>query len=185
MVASHDVSEGGLTAEAKREVIARLARSGRVFITHEGKLPDELKALRFPLAPERLHDALAAADLLVGDSQTMAAEAAVLGTPNLRVSSWAGRLSVLDELQDRYQLTRAYRPAQIRQALAELDAWLERPTLRDEFQARRRRMLADKVDVAAWFVDFVEAGAPLTQSIGSRRVSSPQAQRAPQPPPSA
>jgi uncharacterized protein len=164
MVASHDLSEGGLPPEAKREIIERLQRRGRVFVTHEGKLPEELAVLRFPLPPDRLHDALAAADLLIGDSQTMAAEAAVLGTPNLRVSSWAGRLSVLDEIEQRYGLTHAYRPTQVKEALAHLDSWLEQPNLRELYADKRRRLLEDKVDVAQWFVDFVEAGAPLSQT---------------------
>jgi predicted glycosyltransferase len=169
MVASHDLSEGGLPADAKRGIIARLQRAGRVFVTHEGKLPAELEPLRFPLPPDRLHDALAAASLLVGDSQTMAAEAAVLGTPNLRVSSWAGRLTVLGEMQERYGLTYAYRPTQVREALAHLDRWLEEPSLRDQFADKRRRMLEEKVDVAQWFVDLVEAGAPLPRE-GARAV---------------
>ena len=172
MVASHDLREDGLPREAKRELLARLSRRGRVFVTHEGKLPEELEALRFPLPPDRLHDALAAANLLIGDSQTMAAEAAVLGTPNIRVSSWAGRLRVLDELEQRYRLTRSYRPAQVSEMLQELDRWLERPDLRDDFAARRQRLIEEKVDVAQWFVDFVEAGAPLTWTSRPRSPAS-------------
>ena len=78
MVASHDSGEDGLPAGAKRAVVNRLRARGRVFLSHEGILPDDMAALRFPLPPDPLHDALAFCDLLVGDSQTMAAEAAVL-----------------------------------------------------------------------------------------------------------
>jgi uncharacterized protein len=169
MVASHDVSEHGLPAEAKLEIVERLRAKGRVFVTNEGKLPENLQALRFPLPPNRLHDALAVADLLVGDSQTMAAEAAVLGTPNLRVSSWAGRLSVLDELQARYGLTQAYPPAAVAEALSHLDRWLAEPNLRASFEEKRRRLFAEKVDVADWFTRFIEAGAPLGARGGEQR----------------
>ena len=127
----------------------------------ESKLPDALRALEFPLSPDKLHDVLAFCDLLVGDSQTMAAEAAVLGTPSIRISSWAGRLSILGELEERYGLTHAFRPDQTAAALAQLDTWLAQPRARDNLVANHQRLLADKIDVADWFTRFIEAGAPL------------------------
>lgn len=160
MVASHDSGEGGLSAEAKRVLVARLAQHGKVFLTHEGKLPQDMAAFRFPLAPDRLHDALAFADLLVGDSQTMAAEAAVLGTPSLRVSSWTGRLAYLNEIEHRYGLSFAYRPEQLPALTAHLDRWLAEPNLRQALAPQHRKLLAEKVDVAEWFSDFIESGAP-------------------------
>jgi hypothetical protein len=42
-----------------------------------------------------------------------------------------------------------------------LARWLAEPDLRASFADKRRRLLAEKVDVAQWFVDFVEARAPL------------------------
>ena len=161
MVASHDVGEGGLPAAVKHGIVARLRACGRVFVSSEGPLPDELSDLAFPLSPDRMHDAIAFADLMVGDSQTMAAEAAVLGTPSLRVSSWTGRLAYLNELEQRYGLTFAYLPRQADALLGHLDRWLAEPRLRASLAGQHQRLLAEKVDVARWFVDFLEAGAPL------------------------
>ncbi|MBN2193799.1 MAG: DUF354 domain-containing protein [Polyangiaceae bacterium] len=161
MVASHDVGEGGLPAAIKQGIIDRLRAHGRVFVSSEGALPDPLRPLAFPLPPDRMHDAIAFADLLVGDSQTMAAEAAVLGTPSLRVSSWTGRLAYLVELEQRYGLTFAYHPKDAEHLLGHLDRWLAEPRLRASLEPRHRQLLAEKVDVAQWFVDFLEAGAPL------------------------
>ncbi len=160
MGASHDVGEGGLPVAAKRAIIDQLSTRGRVFVSSEGALPDELAALKFPLPPDRLHDALAFADMLVGDSQTMAAEAAVLGTPNLRVSSWTGRLAYLVELEQRYGLTFAYTPERASELLAHLERWLDEENLRATLSDNHQRLLADKRDMAEWFVDFIEAGAP-------------------------
>lgn len=160
MVASHDTSEAGLPESALLQIAERLRRHGRVLATHESQLPQALSDMRFPLSPDKLHDVLAFCDLLVGDSQTMAAEAAVLGTPSLRISTWAGRLAILDDLQ-RYGLTQAYHPRQLEAALEHLDAWLEQPRLRDSITAQHQQLLSDKIDVAAWFSDFIEAGAPL------------------------
>jgi hypothetical protein len=161
MGASHDAGERGLPIAVKREIIARLRARGRVFVTSEVELPADLASLQFPAPPDRLHDALAFCDLLVGDSQTMAAEAAVLGTPNLRVSSWAGRLAYLEQIEQRYGLTYAYRPSQIDALYAKLDRWIAEENLRASLAVQHRQLLSEKVDVARWFVDYLEAGAPL------------------------
>jgi predicted glycosyltransferase len=160
MVASHDVGEGGLPVAAKRELIEKLRARGKVFLSSEDQLPAELAHMKFPLPPDKLHDALAFADLLVGDSQTVAAEAAVLGTPSLRVSSWTGRLAYLTELEKRYGLTFAYHPKNAGDLLAHVDRWLAEPSLRQSLSSQHARLLADKVDVAEWFVDYLENRAP-------------------------
>jgi predicted glycosyltransferase len=103
---------------------------------------------------------LAFADLLVGDSQTVAAEAAVLGTPSLRVSSWTGRLAYLTELEKRYGLTFAYHPKNADALMAHVDRWLAEPSLRQSLLPQHQRLLADKVDMAEWFVNYLETRAP-------------------------
>lgn len=160
MVASHDLGEGGLSAADKRTLIDKLQARGRVFLSSEDTLPEELSHMKFPLAPDKLHDALAFADLLVGDSQTVAAEAAVLGTPSLRVSSWTGRLAYLTELEKRYGLTFAYHPKRASELMAHVDRWLAEPSLRQTLAPQHQRLLADKVDVAQWFIDYLETRAP-------------------------
>jgi predicted glycosyltransferase len=160
MVASHDIGEGGLSNADKRALIAKLQARGRVFLSSEDQLPPDLLPLKFPLPPDRLHDALAFADLLVGDSQTVAAEAAVLGTPSLRVSSWTGRLAYLTELEKRYGLTFAYHPKKADELMAHVDRWLAEPSLRQSLRPQHQRLLTDKVDMAEWFVDYLVTRAP-------------------------
>jgi predicted glycosyltransferase len=160
-VASHDTGEAGLRPDVQRSIVDEISRHGRVFVSHEGKIPPELASYQFPLSPDRMHDALAFADLLVGESQTMCAEAAVLGTPSLRVSSFAGRLGYLGELENRYGLTYGYRPDQVGEFRAHLTRWLAEPSLRQSLSRKHQQLMTEKVDVARWFVDFLEAGAPL------------------------
>ncbi len=161
MAASHDVGEGGLPLSVKQALVDKLRAHGRVFVSSEGEMPEALVPLKFPLPPDRMHDALAFADMLVGDSQTMVAEAAVLGTPSLRVSSWAGRLAPHTQLEQRYGLTFCYPPDKADELLAHLDRWLEKPRLRESLGSNHRLLLAEKVNVADWFVRFIEAGAPV------------------------
>lgn len=157
MQASHDTGEAGMPYEARREVIRRLQPHGRVFLSSEAALPAEWQDLAFKLPPEKLHDALAFADLVVGDSQTMAAEAAVLGTYAVRASTFAGRISYLEELEHKYALTWGFHPRDAERFFMKIDELLALGSDRKgAAREAQQRMLRDKVNVADWFVEFIE-----------------------------
>jgi predicted glycosyltransferase len=149
--AHHDVRARGLDPDVARRLVALLAESGRVLVTSEGPLQPELERHRFPLPPESLHDVLAGASLVIGDSQTLIAEAAVLGVPNLRCNSFVGRLSYLRELEDRWGLTQGIRVEEMARLLTLAREWLgDLEGLRRAHQERRRRMLETCIDVSDW-----------------------------------
>lgn len=154
--ASHDVGEKGFSLEAKRRLVALLAERGQVRITSEEPLPDELETYRSTLPVEEIHHLLAAADLLVGESATMASEAAVLGTPAIWVSKKG--LGYIDELEKRYGLVYNFTHAEETKALETVEELIARDDVREEWASRRARLLADKVDVTAWMVDLFERG---------------------------
>ncbi|QSX00759.1 DUF354 domain-containing protein [Haloterrigena alkaliphila] len=88
----HDVGKKGFSIEQRRELLSELADHATVFVSDEsGRLDfDDLEARPYDLHPARMHDALAEADLLVADTQTMVTEAALLGTPAIRSNSFVG-----------------------------------------------------------------------------------------------
>jgi len=151
--AHHDVGQRGLGLAEAREIVRRLGERGRVFLSGEGELAEDLEPYRLPTPPDRIFDVLAGADIVVGDSQTMIAEAAVLGTPALRCNTFVGRLAYLEELEHEYGLTVGVRPDRFDRALALIDAWLAEPNLRAEWQRRRQAMLARTVDLTTWMLD--------------------------------
>jgi len=156
MTAAHDRNEAGLTLSAKRSLVDRLQGAGRVFISSEMPLPPEFERLRFNIEPHRLHDAMAFAQLCIGDSQTMAAESAVLGVPSIRCSTFAGRLAYLDELGLRYGLTFSYRPAEFDLMMGRLDDLLAYGVDAELWRQRRGAMLAEKCDLTEWYLNFLE-----------------------------
>lgn len=162
MVATHDFNESGLSLEAKTAIIERLKHHGRVFISSERKLPEIWSALKFSIPPHLIHDAMAYATLIVGDSQTMAAEAAVLGTPSLRVSTFSGRLGYLNELENRYGITTSYHPRDVEHLFQRLDELLADPGKLHEMKATHAQIILDKCDVTEWVIEYVE------KLIGSR-----------------
>ena len=157
LTAHHDIGERGLNRRQARQVIERLFSRGRVFLSTEAPPDDDLKQHVLPTPPQRIFDVLAFADLVVGDSQTVTAEAAVLGTPSLRCNTFVGRLAYLEELEHRYGLTAGFRPEQFDELMARLDDWLARPDLKTQWQQKRRAMLADCVDLTGWILDLLHA----------------------------
>lgn len=152
--ASHDVGEAGFSPAGKSRLIARLAERGRVLISSEAPLPEALAPYRFRLPAAALHHVLAHARLLVGESATMASEAAVLGTHAIFVST-TGR-GYTDEQEASYGLVHNFTHQQEKEAFARVEELLDLPDLAADAAARRQRLLAEKIDVTAWMVNFFE-----------------------------
>ncbi len=153
--AHHDRGVTGLQAELVSELAERLSGRVRVFISSEKPLIGRLEAWRFALPPERLHDALAAADFCVGDSQSVTAEAAVLGTPAFRLNGFVGRIGYLAELERR-ELAFGFRPGDERGLLEAVLAVVADPGQRATFAARRARWLAETGDPLPWLIALLE-----------------------------
>ena len=156
LTAHHDIGEKGLTTGQAKTIVERLARHGRVFISAEKTVAPELREYLLPTPAQKIFDVLAFADLLVGDSQTMAAEAAVLGTPSLRCNTFKGRLSYLEELEHKYGLTAAFLPREFDALLAKMEEWLSRPDLKGQWRQKRQVMLGDCVDLTGWMLDLFD-----------------------------
>lgn len=150
--AHHDYGVRGIAVGLVEDVLELTGDKMRLFISSERPLEGGLEGYRVPIRPERMHHALACADFFLGDSQTMTAEAAVLGTPALRVSDFVGRISYIAELE-RYGLAFGFLPGDEQNMLKKLAAILEDQESPGKFAERRRLMLADNIDPVPWFVD--------------------------------
>lgn len=149
--ASHDVGAKGLPGDLLRTAIAMMEKHGRVFISSEGSRTDELSRYTLPLPPARMHHVLAATDVLLCDSQTMASEAAVLGTASLRVNSFVGKLAYLEMLEHRFGLTHGVLPGNSEQVVRLLEGMLVNRSLKQDYQARREKMLKELVSPTETF----------------------------------
>ena len=162
--ASHDVSEAGMNREQIDRVIDRLSTIGRVLISSEQDLPPDLRDLRIPSTAERFHHVLAAAELVVGDSQSVCSEAGVIGTPSLRFNTWAGRHPYQVELEERWGLTKAFLLDDEAAFFAELDRLIDdlpgAYARQAEGRARMLEWCRDPVDdLTAWTYEL--AGLPV------------------------
>lgn len=88
--ANHDVAKFGFSEDEKIKLVNLIEKHCEVLISSEGPLPSSLEKYRFKAPVNKMHHALFKASLYIGDSQTMATEAALCGTPAIRYNSFVG-----------------------------------------------------------------------------------------------
>lgn len=154
--AYHDNGQYGLSKEQKKQIVDLLSKYGRVIITSERELDPEFEPYRLPVPPEDMHSLMAYASLFVGDSQTMTSEAAILGVPAVKCNTFAGHLSVPNELEYKYGLCFSYQPEDFDRCYERVKSLLDSPDTRKEWEEKRSRFLNDKIDVSAFFTWFIE-----------------------------
>ena len=153
--AVHDFGGGRIDEEMKCRAVGQFSRYARVFVSSELGLPRELEEYRIPCGVEDIHHAVHYADLLYGDSATMASEAACLGTPAIYVDD-RGR-GYTDELEKKYGLvfnfgcSRKEQERSVRKGVEILEA----TKTKKQWQEKRRKMLGDKIDLTEFLVKFV------------------------------
>jgi len=149
--ASHDVGDSGFVDPVA--FVRQLSERIRVVVSGERGVPEELRGLAMTLPPQRLHHLLAAADLYVGEGATMAAEAAVLGTPAVFVHT--ARLGYMLELEQQFELL-WNTPGQEQAMRIVEDCLSDLDVTRARFAQRRQAMLEQRIDVSAWLIEQVQ-----------------------------
>ena len=116
------------------------------------------------------------ASLYIGDSQTMAAEAGVLGVPFVRFNDFVGRIGYMAEMEDVYELgygihasalpadspirraDGSAQPSGVEELYKRVEELVAMPSeeRRATFQSRREKMLSEKIDCAKVLTYFIE-----------------------------
>ena len=154
--AHHDTGIKGIGTEIAQNLIDILLPHGRVFISSERELEPRFEPYRIHIRPIDMHHVMAFADLYLGDSQTMAAEAGVLGVPFIRCNDFVGRIGYLRELEDVYHLGFGIKTNETDRLYETVRTLLSMQDRAAVFQERRRRMLSEKIDFAAFLTWFIE-----------------------------
>lgn len=154
--AHHDEGISGIDISTARSLVKILLEYGRVFVTSEIDLPADLEDYRIKINPLDMHHVMAHAQLYIGDSQTMAAEAGVLGIPFIRYNDFVGRISYLDELENKYELGFGIKTGNATQLLNQTRYLLNLIDRNDIYQQRRRVMLNDKIDFSKFLSELIE-----------------------------
>ena len=154
--AHHDLGVLGMSLEQKLKLVNLLEPYGKIFITTERNIEPELKKYQLLVQPEKVHSLMFYASMFLGDSQTMTSEAAILGTPAIRMNSFAGRIAYLEEEEHKYGLTFGFKSNQFKEMLEKIEHLLNNISLKREWEIKRQNLLSEKIDVTAFLVWFVE-----------------------------
>ena len=154
--AHHDKGIKGINDETGLKIIKILKNYGNVYITAEREMEPEFEPYRIKINPLDIHHVLAFAKLYIGDSQTMAAEAGVLGTPFIRYNDFVGKIGYLNELENMYNLGFGFKTSQRDDMLNKIQELINIPDIKKEWFRRREKMLSEKIDVAQFMTWFIE-----------------------------
>lgn len=152
--AIHDIGKHGFTTSDQFKLVKELERYARVLISPEAPLPKELENNRLSIPYNRVHHALYYAQLFISDTGTMAAEAAILGTPVVSCFIKADAFSNFIDFENKYGLIFGYQD--VNKAISKAIELIQRADLKEQWAKKRQILLGDKIDVTKFMVNFIE-----------------------------
>jgi len=152
LTSGHDIQSEhkGLNSELLLKIINKLEPYGKIFITSESNLDDNLSKYKINLPPNKMHDLMSMASLFIGDSQTMCAEAGILGTPFIRYNDFVGKIEYLNDLEKKYHLGFGIKTSEINKLFSTIDLLLQQKNLKSIWKEKVTRLFADKIDLTAF-----------------------------------
>ncbi|NOX45364.1 MAG: DUF354 domain-containing protein [Chlorobi bacterium] len=154
--AHHDSGKSGINTQISNKLIKILEPHGRIIITSERELEPEFEKYRLNVNVLEMHHMLAFAKIFIGDSQTMAAESGVLGTPFVRFNDFVGRIGYLAELEVKYKLGYGIKTENTKGLYQIVQELIETRNLENIYIQRLRKMLSEKIDLAKFLTWFLE-----------------------------
>lgn len=151
--ATHDWGHQGIGFKIKQTIIDTLNQKGRVFITSEDELPPKWGQYKLPCLEHEFHHLLAFSSFCIGESATVAAEAAVLGVPAIYYDE-VGRCYT-DELNKKYKLFQ-YTSKQ-EDILTLINNTLINNKLAVDNRKNHKKMIDDKVDPVDYIIRVIES----------------------------
>jgi uncharacterized protein len=154
--AYHDIGKRGFDIDSKRKLIKALERYGHIYISSELQLPEEFERYRIPIRVDQIHDFLYYAKLFVCDSQTMATEAAILGTPAIRCNTFVGENDMGNFIELEQEFGLIFNFSDPDEAINKAVQLVQDNNIKEVWGAKRTRLLHEKIDLTAFMVWFIE-----------------------------
>ena len=154
--AHHDKGIQGINTEIAQKLIDILKPHADIYITSERELESQFEQYRIRINPLDMHHVMAFAQLYIGDSQTMAAEAGVMGVPFVRFNDFVGRIGYLRELEDVYKLGYGIKTSEVDKLYKTVSDLIKMQDRAEVFAQRRQKMLSEKIDYAQFLTWFIE-----------------------------
>ena len=142
--ANHDVGLEGWSKSTLDRIVEHLSSKGRVIISSEQPLPEELSQFRYRGERSMIHHLVGHCRLTIGESATMASESVVMGVPAIYAApSYRGYVS---EQEGRYGMAKFIREPGASALISAIDQMLSNDP--EDYQRRHARLVSECVDVA-------------------------------------
>lgn len=143
--AYHDIGMKGINSNLWNR-IKDLCKGYKIITSKENEQSTQIEACD-------IHHVIAFAKIVISDSQTMTAEAAVLGVPSIRYNSFVGKISYLEELEHKYNLTYGFKPGYSDALILKAKKLINEKNIHKKWKKRRAIMLSDKIDFNQWMIN--------------------------------
>ena len=149
--AHHDVGQSGLDLNTKRELVTKLSKKFKVFISAESALSEEFKSFEIKIPAHKMHDVLAYSSLFVGESGTMASESAYLGVPTVYINSLP--LMCYLKLEQQYGVLKHFKSSN--DVIEYVDALIHNLNSM-EYKSRANEMKSSFINASIFLTWFIE-----------------------------
>lgn len=148
----HDKGQKGIGIDAQRDLLDTLSKNYKILISSEGQLPEEFSKYSLKIKPEKIHSILAFASYFIGESGTMAAECAVLGTPSIYINS----LPLMGYLQEASNNGLLFHFKNDENIVDNVVKILKTKPVKELYLENLKRHLLDKIDTTNFFTWLFE-----------------------------
>lgn len=155
---SHDIGDSGFESiESIVKLINKLKPFGKVLINSEKKLPPQLEPYKVKVPVQKMHSLMYYSKMFIGESATMACEAALIGRPAIFICKTDR--GYINELENDYGL--AYYFKNQRDAEKKIFELLDKDKsqkgyLDSEWKKRVAKLNSEQNDVTQFIIDFVK-----------------------------
>jgi predicted glycosyltransferase len=148
--ATHDIGKKGFSADGKIKLINELAKYGRVIITSERNVPENLKKYCLAVHPAKIHHIMAFSSLYIGEGATMASEAVILGVPSIYVNPLM--MGYISE-QQRFGLY--FLPDETDAIEKAVEIAVNPEVFKKDMIEKQKNLFSEKIDVSSWIIDRI------------------------------
>ncbi len=153
VISHHDSGMHGINDELLSRIIQYLEKYGRVILNSEREVPQHLQKYILLFNKNEIAHILAFSKMVISDSSTVCAEAAVLGVPTIEFNSWFQLYEQPKELSKYGLVFYTFNEVEL---LSQVKLILETNQFKALQMAKREQMLNNCVDVSSLLTWLIE-----------------------------
>lgn len=149
----HDINETGISEDGLRILIDIVLKKGyKIYLSSERRISKEFEKYRIKGDISKIFDLMAFSSGYIGESPTMAVEAALIGKPSVLVNSRVRALGNMIELQNKYGIL--FNFEKFDPALEFIKNEFFTDATSGKILNSRNKLLKEKIDISMWIAQF-------------------------------